>query len=103
MVYSAYENARHTYTEGSEDVFKVTPAHPSSSAMIIWIGLIIILGYLLAPRRKRTGLPLPPGPPGLPLIGNVLDFPTSDFARKFHELGIRYGGPIFLCGSLEVG
>ena len=35
-------------------------------------GCIIILGILLALRRKKSNTPLPPGPPGIPLLGNIL-------------------------------
>ncbi|KAF8145798.1 cytochrome P450, partial [Mycena galopus ATCC 62051] len=41
-------------------------------------------------RTKKV--PLPPGPKGYPLIGNVFDMPASQSWKKFLELGERYGG-----------
>lgn len=29
-------------------------------------------------RHKKQTLPLPPGPPGLPILGNLLDLPSPD-------------------------
>ncbi|KAJ7685994.1 cytochrome P450 [Mycena rosella] len=41
---------------------------------------------------RRTALPLPPGPKGWPLIGNVLDMPESRAWKKFALWGDIYGG-----------
>ena len=42
--------------------------------------------------RSRSGhLPLPPGPPGLPLIGNMLDYPKDSPWMAFKELSKQYG------------
>ncbi|KAJ7123429.1 cytochrome P450 [Mycena epipterygia] len=41
--------------------------------------------------RKPRGPPLPPGPRGLPLVGNMLDIPSSDHWLKFSELGDVWG------------
>ncbi|KAH9850081.1 cytochrome P450 [Lenzites betulinus] len=41
--------------------------------------------------KKRLG-PLPPGPKGLPLVGNVLDMPSSHEWRTFAQWGERWGG-----------
>jgi hypothetical protein len=42
-------------------------------------------------RRNVAGLPLPPGPNGLPLLGNVLNFPKTDGWLKAAEWGKTYG------------
>ena len=36
-------------------------------------------------------LPLPPGPPPLPLIGNLFDVPTKDLGAKFRKISDKYG------------
>ncbi|KAJ7133337.1 cytochrome P450 [Mycena epipterygia] len=41
--------------------------------------------------RKHRGPPLPPGPRGLPVVGNILDVPSSDHWVKFSELGDIWG------------
>ncbi|KAI9457271.1 cytochrome P450 [Boletus coccyginus] len=40
---------------------------------------------------RRTRAPLPPGPPGWPLIGNLLDFPTYAPYKTFAVLSQKYG------------
>ncbi|EJD47037.1 cytochrome P450 [Auricularia subglabra TFB-10046 SS5] len=47
---------------------------------------------------KREGLPLPPGPPQLPLLGNALDMPAaSDCAWvRFSEWAKKYGDVVYL-------
>jgi hypothetical protein len=40
---------------------------------------------------KRLPAPLPPGPKGLPLIGNVADLPLSDPWETFAKWGDIYG------------
>ncbi|RXW20871.1 hypothetical protein EST38_g4985 [Candolleomyces aberdarensis] len=42
-------------------------------------------------KRSTAKLPLPPGPSGLPLIGNVLDIPEEDFCLKYKEWSDQYG------------
>lgn len=49
---------------------------------------VILLNRLLA---KKPAGPLPPGPKGLPLLGNMLDMPTSHEWKTFAQWGERWG------------
>jgi hypothetical protein len=54
--------------------------------------LIVLLGVAVAylvkhlSRANRTGRPLPPGPKGLPLLGNVNDLPKPGVLECHHWL-----------------
>jgi hypothetical protein len=41
--------------------------------------------------RRKPSTPLPPGPKGYPLIGNVLDMPTNRPWLTFADWGSKYG------------
>ncbi|KAF7288960.1 Cytochrome p450 [Mycena indigotica] len=49
--------------------------HLSSPSFLLVAGMLV--GLLHLSRRRRNRLPLPPGPPKLPLLGNLLDMPVS--------------------------
>lgn len=54
--------------------------------------LVIYLVKAFLDRRARKGYPLPPGPLGLPLIGNLLDVPREEAAWFAYEnMGKKYG------------
>ena len=53
------------------------------------VGLYIVRKLLVNKNRSFTSLP--PGPIGLPLIGNVLDMPTSYEHLTFAKWGERWG------------
>ena len=40
---------------------------------------------------KKSSLPLPPGPKGLPLLGNLLDMPSEREWHTFAKWGQQYG------------
>jgi hypothetical protein len=50
------------------------------------LGLIALRWYV-----RRTPLPLPPGPRGWPIIGNLLDMPSGDFGKAYTEWVGMYG------------
>jgi hypothetical protein len=59
-----------------------------STAGVIALILALILLYRAS---KRDRLPLPPGPKGWPLIGNLLDIPQSDVVKTYAEWARKYG------------
>ena len=60
--------------------------------------------------KARKGLSLPPGPPGLPIIGNILDMPKRKEWEVYRNWGTKYSTsrelrslyPILFVGSHEL-
>ncbi len=71
------------------------PPLPALSApALITLVLIPILLYIrrhLTWRYRSHGRPLPPGPHGLPIIGNMFNLPKLKQWLGFQELSARYG------------
>lgn len=57
------------------------------SILIVALTVTVWLHYI---RKKKTAA-LPPGPRGLPFVGNILDLPPSHHWLKFAELGDIWG------------
>lgn len=60
------------------------------------LDLSVVLLFLAAIRairdhRKRGGLPYPPGPPPLPVIGNLLDIPLQSSWFAYIRFSKTYG------------
>ncbi|KAJ7445544.1 cytochrome P450 [Mycena galericulata] len=64
-----------------------------SSTIVILTPVAGVLSLLLLRQvfRKQRGT-LPPGPTGLPVIGNVLDMPAVTEWKTFAEWGAKFGG-----------
>ncbi|TFK36245.1 cytochrome P450 [Crucibulum laeve] len=50
--------------------------------------------YVYVRNRKASNLPLPPGPKKLPVLGNILDLPTSFEWETYEEWGKKYNSDI---------
>ncbi|KAH7536713.1 hypothetical protein FEM48_Zijuj03G0015500 [Ziziphus jujuba var. spinosa] len=62
-------------------------------AMFLFIAPIITLFVLALHFQLRRRLPLPPGPKGLPMIGNMLTTPVTDLTHQgLTKLAKEYGG-----------
>ena len=72
----------------SGDINLGKAATVASLALCGAIVVALTTKYAKSPTAK---LPLPPGPSGLPLIGNVLDIPAEDFCLKFKEWSDHHG------------
>ena len=61
------------------------PHIESSLVMMLLAGLFIVLLLIFITARSRRYHNLP-GPPGFPLLGNVLDMPRSHASQRFADL-----------------
>jgi hypothetical protein len=66
------------------------PEKTATIAALSISGIAAALTFKRLLDAKRR-LPLPPGPPGLPIVGNVFDIPEEDFWWKYKEWGDQYG------------
>ncbi|KAH6899267.1 cytochrome P450 98A3 [Coprinopsis sp. MPI-PUGE-AT-0042] len=67
------------------------------------LGWFLALGALtsatfvvLRKRRNTRGLPLPPGPKGLPLLGNIFQIPSENAWMAYREMGKVHGDMVYL-------
>ncbi|KAJ3575538.1 hypothetical protein NP233_g1042 [Leucocoprinus birnbaumii] len=75
---------------------------------LLGAGVYLLNSYL---KQQRLPAPLPPGPRGLPIIGNAADMPTQKDWLTYAEWGRKYGGiasvnvmgqPIIIVNSADV-
>jgi hypothetical protein len=55
------------------------------------IFLFLYLLFVFRDHRRRGGLPYPPGPPPLPMIGNILDIPQDTPWTAYVDMSRKYG------------
>ncbi|TDL23203.1 cytochrome P450 [Rickenella mellea] len=65
------------------------PKYLEHNAVYIFIAVGIFFLYLR--KRSQHAHPLPPGPPGLPIIGNLRDMPAKSEWLTFQNWAKRYG------------
>ncbi|KAF9238503.1 cytochrome P450 [Melanogaster broomeanus] len=68
------------------------------SAAVYCAGFSLCLTVIVKAWRKhalRKGLPLPPGPKGLPFIGNVFDLDIAEPWLSYEQWGKKYGDIIY--------
>jgi hypothetical protein len=55
------------------------------------ISVFLYILVSLRDRRRRGGLPYPPGPPPWPIIGNLLDIPKDTPWSTYTDMSKKYG------------
>jgi hypothetical protein len=69
----------------------------NSTLPSVILAVLGAIAFKLILNRVRQAAPLPPGPKGLPLLGNALDMPKSRKWLTFTKWGEQYGPFISLC------
>ncbi|KZV63197.1 cytochrome P450 [Peniophora sp. CONT] len=65
--------------------------------------LVLVSTWLrLQTTKARRGLPLPPGPPGWPIVGNLFDMPRSNEWLAYHRWGVKYGSELVCLSAIGV-
>lgn len=62
---------------------------PTALDVAAFVAVVYVTKRLFS--RTKLAIPLPPGPPGLPLIGNVLDLPQTQPYKAYVEWARKYG------------
>ena len=70
---------------------KTMPTYRAALFDVSIVCATIVLSFILRRRNKRQRLPLPPGPPGLPILGNLFQVPATRLWEKALDWGKTYG------------
>lgn len=78
----------------------ISPSPPKITAnqsvwVLLTLSFIFVVSHFavhyLKSLRARRGLPYPPGPKPLPIIGNAANVPTTMMGQRFKEMTDKYG------------
>ena len=72
-------------------IFDVVRAYPLWATFSSLLCAVILKATFITHRRNPGGLPLAPGPKGLPIIGNLLDMPLDKPWLIYNEWSKTYG------------
>ena len=71
-------------------------AYLTSIANVVAVLLFLTTVQAIRDHRRRGGLPYPPGPRPLPIIGNLLDIPKQFSWLTYTKFAKTHGSPLFL-------
>ena len=77
-----------------ENATTLVPASWRVACIGILVLLVVYVRSNLRWKVRTKGKPFPPGPPGLPLIGNLMNSPTHKAWLVYRDLRLRYGACI---------
>ncbi|KAI0056482.1 cytochrome P450 [Artomyces pyxidatus] len=66
------------------------------STELVYVAAALFAVALIVRRRRVSATPLPPGPAGYPLIGNLLDWPFEHGWLTFHKWAQKWGDIMYL-------
>ncbi|KAH6910222.1 cytochrome P450 [Coprinopsis sp. MPI-PUGE-AT-0042] len=67
-----------------------------SIGIVASVVVLASIALVLSSRRNRHTLPLPPGPKGLPLLGNILDIPLDKPWKVYDSWSKQYGDVMYM-------
>jgi hypothetical protein len=62
----------------------------NSQSPAFWLGIVTLFAAALYSRRPKSKFPLPPGPKGSPIIGNIRQVPTERSDLQFAKWAQEY-------------
>jgi len=75
----------------SFSVFDLVRKYPVHAILSTLLCALTLKMTSIGRKRNSKGLPLPPGPKGFPIIGNLLDMPADKPWLIYHEWSKIYG------------